>query len=332
MSSTLTSVVIPAYNRADYLPQTVESALKQEGAEIEVIIVDDGSTDDTAAVCERHQNVWGERVRYVWQENAERCVARNHGLRLARGEFVAFLDSDDLLRPQHVAACVAALREDPNAAAAYGDHGLVDAEGKVIREHVPRPRFENERFKRELCLKQLIIFPTEVVVRRSALDTAYGGSTDVFDPEAVMLEEWLVWVTLLRASDFRRVGRPTVWRRLHPNSTWGNPDKFARQSVRATEKVIATGLPEALDIPGRRILAVNRTHCAYGFYLAGRWPEARRELGAALREYPLVARERHFWSVAARLCVGKRLSQSIRTARHRGRDGLAGVEGTPTKP
>jgi glycosyltransferase involved in cell wall biosynthesis len=331
MSDSLTSVVIPAYNRADYLPLTVESALAQEGAEVEVIIVDDGSTDDTAAVVERHKNVWGERVRYVWQKNAERCVARNHGLRLARGEFVAFLDSDDLLRPQHVRSCVAALQEDEGAAAAYGDHGLVDAVGKVIREHVPRPAFEGERFKRELCLKQLIIFPTEVVVRRSALEAAYG-STDVFDPEAVMLEEWLVWVNLLRTSNFRRVGRPTAWRRLHPDSTWGNPDKFARQSVRATEKVIATGLPAALGIPGRRILAVNRTHCAYGYYLAGRFREARRELSAAVREYPLVVRERHFWSVAARLCVGKRLSQSIRTARHRGRDGLAGVEGTPTKP
>lgn len=331
MSSPLTSIVIPAYNRADYLPPAVESALAQEGAEVEVIVVDDGSTDDTAAVVERHKSVWGERVRYVWQENAERCVARNNGLRHARGEFVAFLDSDDLLRPQHVRECVAALQEDAGAAAAYGDHGLVDAEGKVIREHVPRPRFEGERFKRELCLKQLIIFPTEVVVRRSALAAAYG-SRDVFDPEAVMLEEWLVWVTLLRTSEFRRVGRPTVWRRLHPNSTWGNPDKFARQSVRATEKVIATGLPATLGIPGRRILAINRTHCAYGYYLAGRFREARRELSAALGEYPLVARERHFWSVAARLCVGKRLSRSIRAARHRGRDVPAGAEGATTKP
>src|SRR5688572_1185965 len=331
MAASLTSIIIPAYNRAEYLPLTVESALGQVGAEVEVIVVDDGSTDETSAVVAAKKANWGERVRYVWQENAERCVARNHGLRHARGEFVAFLDSDDLLRPQHVGACVAALRSDPQAAAAYGDHGLVDAAGKVIREHVPRPQFEGARFKRELCLKQLIIFPTEMVVRRAALAAAYG-STDVFDPEAVMLEEWLVWVTLLRAAEFRGVGRATVWRRLHPDSTWGNPDKFARQSVRATEKVIATGLPEALGIPGRRILAVNRTHCAYGFYLAGRFAEARRELAAALREYPLVVRERHFWSVAGRLCVGKRLSQSIRAARHRGRDGLAGAEGSPTKP
>lgn len=321
MAASLTSVVIPAYNRAEYLPLAVESALGQVGAEVEVIVVDDGSTDGTAAVVEAKKQKWGERFRYVWQENAERCVARNHGLRHARGEFVGFLDSDDLWRPHHVQMCVAALRREPEAAAAYGDHGLVDADGKTICEHVPRQALTGDRFKRELCLKQIILFPTEVLVRRSALKSTYNTS-EVFDPDAVMLEEWLVWVTLLRTSTFRRVGQATVWRRLHPNSTWGDPEKFARQSVRVTEKVIATGLPEALGIPARRILAINRTHCAYGYYLSGQWALARQQLGAALREYPGALRERDFWKVVGRLCVGKRLSSGIRAARQQGRGNL----------
>lgn len=330
MQSPLTSVIIPAYNRANYLPATVESALAQEGAEVEVIVVDDGSTDDTPSVVERRKHEWGGRFRYVRQENAERCVARNHGLRLARGEFVAFLDSDDLWRPNHVRACVEALRRDGKAPAAYGEHGLVDADGRVIRDRVARPAYAGGRFKRELCLKRLILFPTEVVVRRAALDAAYG-SAEVFDPEAVMLEEWLVWVTLLRSSpSFARAGVPTAWRRLHPNSTWGNPEKFARQSVRATEKVIATGLPAALGIRGARIRAINLTHCAYGHYLAGDWPRARRFLVSAVREYAGVLREAHFWRVAARLCVGKRLSSAVRGARHKGGAELA-AGGTPKR-
>jgi hypothetical protein len=329
MSVSLTSIVIPSYNRAEYLPLTVESALDQKGAEVEVIVVDDGSTDDTAVVVERHKAAWGERFRYFWQENAERCVARNHGLRYARGEFVAFLDSDDLWRPHHVRACVAALREAPEAAAAYGEHGLVDADGKAIRDRVARPALAGDRFKRELCLKKFILFPVEVVIRRAALDSAYG-TTEVFDPDAVMLEEWLVWVNLLRTATFRRVGQPTVWRRIHPNSTWGNPEKFERQSVRVTEKVIATGLPETLGIPGRRILAINRMHCAYGYYLSGEWSRARQQLGAALHEYPAVLWDRFFWSVVARLGLGKRLSSGIRSARHHGRGNL--IAGPQPKP
>ena len=322
MQPSLTSVIIPAYNRADYLPATVESALAQEGAEVEVIVVDDGSTDETAAVVERHRGAWGERFRYVRQENAERCVARNHGLRLARGEFVAFLDSDDLWRPNHLRSCVEALRKNPGAAAAYAEHGLVDAEGRVIRASVERGTYEGDAMKRELCLKRLILFPTEVVVRRSALDAAYG-STGVFDPEAVMLEDWLAWVTLLRAASFVRTGEQTAWHRLHGSNTWGNPERFARQSVRATEKVIATGLPASLGIRPGRIRAINLTHCAYGYYLSGEWPRARRYMVAAVREYPRVLLESHFWAVTARLCVGRRLSRAVRGARHRGGEEFA---------
>ena len=321
MALSLTSIVIPTYNRAEYLPLTVDSALRQQGAEVEVIVVDDGSTDNTSDVVERHKAEWGERFRYVWQKNAERCVARNHGLKLAHGEFVAFLDSDDLLRSHHVNACVKALREDADAAAAYGEHGLVDAAGKTIRERVRRGAFAGDRLKRELCLKQIILFPGEVVVRRSALDSTFGGK-DVFDPETMIGEEWLVWTKLLRNADFRRVGQTTVWRRLHPNTSWGDPERFALHSVRTTEKVIATGLPEALGIQPDRIRAINRTHCAYAYYLSGDWSQARQQLSAALREYPLVLRERHFWTVAARLGVGKKLSSRIRSARHQGRGNL----------
>jgi len=317
MQTSLTSVVIPTYNRAGYLPLTVESALAQEGVEVEVIVVDDGSTDDTAAVVNRQRESWGERFRYVWQENAERCVARNHGLRLARGEFVAFLDSDDLWRPNHLRSCVEALRKNPNAAAAYAEHGLIDAEGRVIHARDARPAYTGDALKRELCLKQLILFPTEIVVRRSALDATYG-SPEVFDDEAQMLEDWLLWVTLLRESEFVGTGEPTAWHRLHGGNTWGTPEKFARQSVRVTEKVIETGLPASLGIQPRRIKAINLTHCAYAYYLAGEWPRARHYLFAAVRENVWVLRERHFWTVAVRLCVGRRLSRAVRNARQRG--------------
>ena len=162
----------------------------------------------------------------------------------------------------------------------------------------------------------------EVVVRRAALDAAYG-SADVFDVETMIGEDWLVWATLLRASEFVGTHEQTAWHRLHGSNTWGDPDRFARESVRATEKIIETGLPASLGIPARRIKAINLTHCAYGYYLAGDWPRARHYLFAAAREYPWVLRESHFWAVAARLCVGRRLSRAVRGARHRGGEEFA---------
>jgi glycosyltransferase involved in cell wall biosynthesis len=307
------SVVIPTYNRADYLPLAVDSALGQSGVQIEVVIVDDGSTDGTESVVGRQAALWGSRVRYVRQENAERSVARNNGLIYAHGDYVAFLDSDDLWQRDHARTCLEALWEDPVAVAAYGEYGLISADGRVIRDRVPRPAATGDSFRRDLCLKRLILHPTEVIVRRSAL-----SSDSPFDPEIPGAEDWLFWLDLLRRGPFRSTGQRTAWMRVHPKGTFGDPDKFCRSISRAAEKVICTGMPAELGISAGRILAINRTHCAYAHYLAGHWPQAWRFLFQALRHYPKVLLERDLWQVLVRLCMGRTLSRGIREVRHRG--------------
>jgi glycosyltransferase involved in cell wall biosynthesis len=314
MLSPSLSVIIPTYNRAEYLPKAVSSALAQEGVEVEVIVVDDGSTDDTAAVVEQHRSCWGERVRYVWQENSERSIARNHGLRHARGEFVAFLDSDDLWTPGHARLCLAALRANPEAVAAYGEYGLMTADGRPIHKWVARPASTGKQFLRDLCLKRLILHPTEVVLRRTALT-----SDLLFDPEIPGAEDWLLWVELASRGNFARVSQPTVWMRFHPKGTFGEPRKFTRSLMKAAEKVIATGLPSAVGIDGAHILAINRTHCAYAYYLSGETRESRQLLLDVLRSYPGALGMVDFWRVVARLSFGGRLAARIRAMRNRGR-------------
>lgn len=314
MASSLLSVIIPTYNRADYLPAAVESALAQVGVEVEVIVVDDGSTDATAATVEQRAPVWGERFRYLWQANAERSVARNHGLRHARGEFVAFLDSDDVWQSHHAQVCSSLLREDQSAIAAYGEYGLMTADGRPIRHLVKRPASVGKQFQRDLCLKRLILHPTGVVLRRGALN-----GSEVFDPEIPGAEDWLLWVQLAARASFLRVGEPTVWMRVHSGGTFGEPGKFSRSLLRAAQKVIATRLPARLGIPARRIRTINRIHCAYAHYLSGQTAEARAYLRAALGHYPVALREPDFWRVAARLCAGDELSRRLRALRQRGR-------------
>ncbi len=97
------SVVIPTYNRANFIRDTVESVLKQDHTDFEILVVDDGSTDNTETViAEAFGNT--EQVRYFKQVNAERGAARNKGIREARGEYVLFLDSDDQMRTNHLSA------------------------------------------------------------------------------------------------------------------------------------------------------------------------------------------------------------------------------------
>ena len=130
----LVSVVIPTYNRARTLRGAIESVLSQTYASVEVIVVDDGSSDDTRAVAMSY----GPRVRYVWQQNGGVSAARNTGFSAARGEFIALLDSDDEFLPWKVAAQVAVMRADPEVGLVWTDMSASDEHGVVRRDRYLR--------------------------------------------------------------------------------------------------------------------------------------------------------------------------------------------------
>ncbi len=132
MNQPLVSVVVPTFNRAYCLERTVNSALSQTHRNVEVILVDDGSTDDTAALVERR---YGDdaRVRYLHQSNQGVAVARNTGLAAARGEYVALLDSDDIWYPWKLTVQVAVFERFPEAGMVWTDMEAIDAAGNVTQ-------------------------------------------------------------------------------------------------------------------------------------------------------------------------------------------------------
>lgn len=107
----MVSVVIPTYNRAGSLVRAVESVLTQTYSELEVIVVDDGSTDDTAAVVENLQKHHGLRLKYVYQTNRGVSAARNRGINQASGEYISFLDSDDYIYPKKIEKQISFLKD-----------------------------------------------------------------------------------------------------------------------------------------------------------------------------------------------------------------------------
>jgi GT2 family glycosyltransferase len=130
----LVSVVVPTYNRAAIVGQAIESALAQSYANIELIVVDDGSSDETKRVVESY----GSRVRYLFQENAGVTAARNLAMHNARGEFIAFLDSDDRWQPWRIEAQIAALRRYGEAGLVWTDMAAVDRAGTPVCERYLR--------------------------------------------------------------------------------------------------------------------------------------------------------------------------------------------------
>lgn len=143
----LVSVIIPAYNRARFLPETLNSALSQSISDIECIVVDDGSTDGTheiaAEFCARDS-----RVRYLRQENRGPSAARNYGLSEARGKFIQFLDSDDLIVSGKLAKQLKQFGTTNDLALSYCDYRYCahdDVSKTVSRDNFPPPRFVMQR-------------------------------------------------------------------------------------------------------------------------------------------------------------------------------------------
>jgi glycosyltransferase involved in cell wall biosynthesis len=162
----LVSVIIPAYNPSAALREAVESALGQTHPSVEVIVVDDGSTADTSWV----PAAYGGRIRYVRKANGGPASARNAGLALARGTYVAFLDADDVWEPGKLAAQVEAMERHPAAGLAYGPVLRIDGQGRP--QGVRRsPQARSGLIAGELFMKNFVPTST-VMVRRACFEAA----------------------------------------------------------------------------------------------------------------------------------------------------------------
>jgi glycosyltransferase involved in cell wall biosynthesis len=166
----LVSVVIPLFNRKDTILRAVQSALDQSHGNIEVVVVDDGSTDDPASVLDSAAD---PRIRYVRQPNSGACAARNHGIDVARGEYVAFLDSDDAFLPDHLSTSIAALRTAPKSTIVYGRIRVDRGEERYFTKPPRAPRHNEPISEYLLCDRGFIQTSTVVLRREFAAQVRY---------------------------------------------------------------------------------------------------------------------------------------------------------------
>ena len=200
----LVSVVIPAYNHVRYIDECIDSVLSQDHPAIEVIVVDDGSTDGTL---ERLQ-AYGQRITLLTQQGGRQARARNLALGVARGDLVAFLDSDDRYRPGRIRAAVKAFRDDSEAALVWSDYRCIDAEGRVLE--VRRWQPDGRSFARELIAGNPICNAT-ATVRRTVLDEIGG-----FDERVPRVCDGAAWYQIAaRGHRFVHLPLPLLDYRAH---------------------------------------------------------------------------------------------------------------------
>lgn len=138
-SELLFSIILPTYNRAQYVAKAVQSVIDQDYENWELLIIDDGSTDNTKEVILSFRD---DRVKYYWQENSERSVARNNGIKHSRGTYICFLDSDDYILPLHLSAIHKTITVRGRPSALFFVQTIRDLEGQL--EKIPAPDMESK--------------------------------------------------------------------------------------------------------------------------------------------------------------------------------------------
>lgn len=200
------SVIIPVFNGTNYLGEAIDSVLSQTYKNYEIIVVDDGSTDETWAVIQSY----GSSVRGIHKENGGVASALNYGIRKATGDYIAWLSHDDLFLPEKLQRQVTFLREFKQFKACYTDYYEIDAHGDIVRE------IETPWYPREQAIPMLF---ARVYVNGSTMMI----ERTCFDRMGLFSERWRytqdteMWLRMLRQFEIGRVGEKLGKLRVHPS-------------------------------------------------------------------------------------------------------------------
>lgn len=273
---TKVSVVIATYNSMDYLPETLESVLRQTFTDFEVLLVDDGSLDSTVQWA---SGLVDPRIRFISQENHGVCVARNTGIAYARGEYVTFLDSDDLWEPTKLEKQVRCLENNPELGLVHTWLALIDERGNLTGR-VLASNAEGDVWKQ--IVQKNTVACSSTMVRRCCFEVA-----GVFDANLRVAEDWDMWIRLADRYKFGLIKEPLVRYRQRINSKSKNYPARIKDFHQIIEKAFQSAPLELLHLKEQSYGNVNLCvawKCLQGtnkdYKMAN---DFRRE---ALRHYP----------------------------------------------
>jgi glycosyltransferase involved in cell wall biosynthesis len=282
MSNPAVSVVIPVYNGENYLRLALEGVLRQTFQDFEIIVIDDGSKDSTPDIAQS----FGERVRYVRQENAGVAAAVNHGIRLARGRYFAWLSHDDLWAPEKLSAQLEALQHVDGPAVCYTDIKLIDGEGKVFDEKdLPLPN-GNEIVRAILRLEPVLYAAYSLVCELRCFE-----QVGPYDLKKRHTQDADMLLRLARTFPFVRVPEKLMFVREHGTRDSLRPTFVAEANAFYRAWLDALTPAELSPNPSALARATSRKEIADVFLFRGTEPWtglARAQYRKALGESPLV--------------------------------------------
>jgi glycosyltransferase involved in cell wall biosynthesis len=214
----LVSIVTPSFNGAEFLEETIRSVLAQDYPRIEYLVMDAGSTDGTLEILERYRG----RLQFVSEPDGGAADAINRGFRKAKGEILAWLGADDLYLPGAISTAVAALGEDPAAAAVYGGGYWIDENGRTLGRYPTVAPYDPAMFRRECPICQPACF-----MRRKAVEAVNG-----LDASLHSAFDYDLWVRLSQQYPFRAIPQHLAQSRMHSrNKSLGEKHRMFEECI-----------------------------------------------------------------------------------------------------
>lgn len=229
----LISAIIPTYNHGAFIREAVDSALAQTYKNIEVIIVDDGSTDGTNSLLA----CYGNRINYIYQENRGLSAARNRGIREAKGDFIAFLDADDVWFPDKLIMQLKEFSYSPYVGLVGCGGYFISENGKALEQFIKLNYKSHKNLLNDLYLKNIVSGGSEVLVKNKCFERV-----GMFDESLKAAEDWDMWLRILSKYEARFVEKPLVKIRVSENSMSGssNADKMLKNELVVLDKYFSS--------------------------------------------------------------------------------------------
>lgn len=230
------SVIIPAYNAAGYLPAAINSVIAQTYQDWEIIVVDDGSSDDTRSVMAAYKDRLKDRINCIHQLNAGPSAARNSGIRNAQGEFIALLDADDLWLPSRLERSVKELDRDAGVGLVHARVARVNQQGFVIDEPYANHKYLSGRISQHIYTRRAHILCCTVTFRKSAID-----ATNAFDETLPAAEDRDLWFRIAQKNKVAYIDEMLAQYRLTPASLTKDAHRMVTSDLAFVEKHYRAG-------------------------------------------------------------------------------------------
>jgi glycosyltransferase involved in cell wall biosynthesis len=271
----LVSIIIPTYNRAKLLKEAVDSVLTQTYRDLEIIVVDDGSTDETSAL----MATYGERVRYIRQENAGVSAARNRGICASTGKYIGFLDDDDTYLATKIERQVEYLTKHPEIGFVHCRYYVMDEAGNYLHKIGLLP--EGNVLPELLCRN--FLWMSAPLISRACLEQVGG-----FDEHLSTAADYDLWLRIAQAGyTFGCIQQPLGAYRIQSLSMVTNIDRVEQEVIRILDRTFADpNLPAQAKAIQDDAYATWRFWFSRRYYAVGSWENAQRNLSAALNQSP----------------------------------------------